>query len=99
MEDREFSSGTFILPPKADHEGVLEELRAVVEHRSTRVSGHPMSDFEANMVLTLYHGLDNSMRDQLMSRSVEDMLATTIRCRSLSAADSSWHMFENKRVG
>lgn len=97
MEDREFSSGTFILPPKADHEYILKELRLVTLKESSQVCGCPMTDVEANMVLTLYHGLDDSMRDRLMARTVEDMLATTIRCQALSRQDRSWSMFE-KRV-
>jgi hypothetical protein len=98
MEDREFSSGTFILPPKADHAGILEELREVTLKASTQVRGVRMSAEEANSVLTLYHGLDESMRDRLMARTIEDMLAMTLRCRALSESDQSWSMF-TKKVG
>jgi hypothetical protein len=99
METHEYSSGTFILPPKTDHEFVLGELRAVVLKQANQVCGYPMTDTEANSVLTLYHGLDEPMRDRLMARTVEDMLAMTIRCRALSSHDQSWNMFEKKKVG
>lgn len=56
-----------------------------------------MTAEEANSVLTLYHGLDESMRDRLMARTVADMLAMTLRCRAISeATDRSWSMFEKK---
>lgn len=99
MEDTEFCSGTFILPPKADHRGILEELREVTLNRSTLVRGVQMSADEANSVLTLYHGLDEAMRDRLMARTVSDMLAMTLRCRSLSESDQSWSMFQTRKVG
>jgi hypothetical protein len=95
MEDREFSSGTFILPPKADHEYILNGLKLVTLKESNQVCGCPMTDVEANMVLTLYHGLDDSMRDRLMARTVPDMLAMTVRCQALSKHDRSWSMFES----
>ena len=96
MEDREFVSGTFILPPKTDHEGVLEELRSVVKNESSIVRGYPMTGSEANLILTLYHGLGEDMRDRLMARTVPDMLAITVRCQALSQQDQSWYMFEVK---
>lgn len=99
MEDRKFSSGTFILPPKADHEGILDELTEVSLRKATHVRGVHMEDHEANSILTLYHGLDGDMRDRLMARTVPDMLAVTLRCRAISErSDQSWFMFE-KRVG
>lgn len=99
MEDSKFSSGTFILPPKADHAGILEELREVTLKGSTQVRGVRMSAEEANSVLTLYQGLDEAMRDRLMARTVEDMLAMTLRCQALSKCDHSWSMFKHKKVG
>jgi hypothetical protein len=101
VKDREYnlSSGTFILPPKADHEGILSEFNAVVQGQATQVRGCPMTDSDANLVLTLYQGLDPAMRDSLMARTIPEMLTVTIRCHSLSTHDISWTMFQHKKVG
>lgn len=96
MGNSEFSSGTFILPPKADHTRILEELREVTLQEATQVRGVQMSASEANSILTLYHGLDEDMRDRLMARTVKDILAITLRCRDLSRDDQSWTMFESR---
>jgi hypothetical protein len=95
MRSREFSSDTFIIPPKDDHTSVLGDLIAVVQSQSNEVCGYPMTDAEANLILTLYHGLDANMRDRLMARNIEDMLAMTIRCHSLSEHDRSWSMYSH----
>jgi hypothetical protein len=98
MGDSEFSSGTFILPPKSDHEGLLEELREVSLKLSTQIRGVQMSAEEANSILTLYHGLDEDMRDRLMARTIPDILAMTLRCQALSSRDQSWSMFKTGGV-
>lgn len=82
--------------PKVDHTSMLEELRAVTQKMSHSVCGYPISSSEANAILTLYQGLDPNMRDRLMARSIEDMLAVTIRCKALSVYDASWYMFEHR---
>lgn len=100
MENGEFSSGTFILPPKADHRGILDAITAVAMRKTNQVHGCKMGAHEANSILTLYHGLDGDMRDRLMARTVPDMLAVTLRCRALSeATDHSWTMYEHTKVG
>jgi hypothetical protein len=96
MRDKEFKSGTFILPPKADHAEVLSEFEAVALNQATHVRGYPVTYFEASSVLTLYQGLRSDMRDSLLSRTVPDMLSATLRCRELSESDPSWCMFEQK---
>jgi len=96
MEDREFRSGTFILPPKAEHKGILAELEAVALKQATHVRGYAVSYFEASSILTLYQGLDCEMRDSLLSKSIPDMLGVTLRCRELSESDPSWSLFEQK---
>lgn len=96
MEDKAFRSGTFILPPKAEHEAILAELQSVVLNQATHVRGYPVGKGEARSVLALYNGLDVVMRDSLLSRTIPDMLAATIRCRALSERDPSWSLFERK---
>jgi len=99
MEASEFSSGMFILPPKADHSVILKELTAVALKQGTAIRGVRMTAQEANSILTLYRGLDDPMRDRLMAKTIPDMLAMTLRCRALSErSDRSWAMFE-KKVG
>lgn len=96
MEDKEFRSGTFLLPPKPEHETILAELESVVLNQTTHVRGYPVGEYEARSVLTLYKGLDEVMRDSLLSKTVPDMLAATLRCRALSVTDPSWDLFERK---
>jgi hypothetical protein len=96
MEGKEFRSGTFILPPKAEHETILAELESVVLNQATHVRGYPVKECEARSVLALYSGLDEVMRDSLLSRTIPDMLAATLRCRALSENDPSWTLFERK---
>ena len=81
MGDTEFTSGTFILPPRAEHKSTLAELESVILNQATHVRGYPVTYFEAASILTLYQGLDAGMRDSLLSKTVPDMLAATLRCR------------------
>jgi hypothetical protein len=92
---KEFSLGISSLS-KVDHTSMLEELRAVAQKMSHSVCGYPMASSDANAILVLYQGLDPNMRDRLMARSIEDMLAVTIRCKALSGYDASWYMFEQR---
>lgn len=91
MEDKGFRSGTFILPPKEEHTVILDELQSVVLKQATHVRGYPVGEYEARSVLALYNGLDEVMRESLLSRTIPDMLAATIRCRALSERDPSWY--------
>ena len=90
MEDKGFRSGTFILPPKEEHAVILDELQSVVLRQATHVRGYPVDEYEARSVLILYNGLDEVMRESLLSRTIPDMLAATIRCQALSSRDLSW---------
>lgn len=96
MESSDFVSGTFILPPKADHAEVIAEFEAVALGLATKVLGYRVNSTEARSVVTLYQGLPEDMKDSLMARTIPDMLAATLRCRALSERDPSWGMFERK---
>jgi hypothetical protein len=98
VEEKEFISGTFILPPKADHAEVLAEFEAVALYQANHVRGYLVDSAEARSVITLYQGLPEDMKDSLMARTIPDMLAATLRCRALSESDPSWNMFEHKKV-
>ena len=96
MEAKDFISGTFILPPKADHAEVIAEFEAVALRQASHVRGYLVNSIEARSVVTLYQGLPEEMKDSLMARTIPDMLAATMRCRALSERDPSWDMFERK---
>jgi hypothetical protein len=98
VEEKEFVSGTFILPPRADHAAILAEFEAVALSQANQVRGYLVNSAEARSVVTLYQGLPEDMKDSLMARTIPDMLAATLRCRSLSERDPSWSMFERKKV-
>ena len=94
-DDRTFISGTFILPPKPEHEALLAELEAASKHAKL-IRGRVVYPAQAKAVLTLHDTLhDQSLREALLNKPLSEMIATTMRVQNLST--DSWYF--NRRAG
>lgn len=73
-----------MLPPKPEHEALLAELEAAAK-RSKFIRGYLVHPHQAKSVLTLYETMtDPILRDRLLSKTVSDMIAVTIRVQGIS---------------
>lgn len=88
-ETRTYISGTFILPPKPEHEALLAELEAASKH-ARLIRGHVVYPHQAKAVLTLHDTLhDQSLREALLNKPLSVMISTTLRVQDLST--DSWY--------
>lgn len=85
---RTYISGTFILPPKPEHEALLAELEAASKH-ARLVRGRVVYPAQAQAVLTLHDTLhDQALREALLNKPLDEMIATTLRVQVIST--DSW---------
>ena len=82
-----------MIPPAPQQQALLEELQAAAQHDSM-VRGTFLKAKEAQDILTLCTSLDPVMRERLLTKTVPDMLNTTMRVKAISR-DSDWCSFED----
>jgi hypothetical protein len=88
-------SGTFMLPPKPEHEALLVELEAATK-RARFIQGRVVYPHQAKAVLALHDTLfDATLRDTLLSKPLAEMIAVTVRVHSIA---DSWSGRAAKRI-
>jgi hypothetical protein len=88
-------SGTFMLPPKPEHEALLTELEAAAKHAKL-INGRLVHPHQAKAILALYETMvDPVLKDTLLSKSLSEMIAVTIRVQKIA---DSWSGPAHKKI-